>query len=397
MHYWTEGRHGVIRPIVQNAMTRNAFDFLRRFIHFENNKNQKHGPVSYIFVELYTFIILISTLVLGINYDPLWKIQTFTRKIISCLSEAWTTGDALTVDESMIKYRGKAVSFTQYNPLKPIKHGIKVFALCCSYSAYLLGFEVYLGKEYTKDGDSALQIIDRLLLGANLTSSAGRKLYVDNWYMTVDLAKHMYEQYGWTVVGTMTPTEKKVDVIMTSLFLRLSNGGLKEVKRGWFREAVIEIKNRPKRRRYFIQCTTWKDKKQVMFLHTHLVGRSSGYSVRRHVRGNSKRIALSAPRIQADYAKHFNAVDRNDRDSADYSCSVRTSRWYLRIVFWLVDRVVFSCFIIVCALSEDNRGPEQWKRYTNRNGGRRAFQIDLAILLINYGIEYDWDGETKKA
>ena len=31
-------------------------------------------------------------------------------------------------------------------------HGIKVFALCCSYSAYLLGFEDYVGTEYTEDG-----------------------------------------------------------------------------------------------------------------------------------------------------------------------------------------------------------------------------------------------------
>jgi len=133
-----------------------------------------------------------------------------------------------------------------------------------------------------------------------------------------------------------------------------------------------------------------------MFLHTHLVGPSSGYSVRKHVKGKSLRVALSAPRIKADNAKHLNAVDRNDRDSADYSCSIRTSRWYLRIVFWLLDRVVYSSFIIVCALSQDNRGPVEGKRYMDRNGGRRAFQIDLAILLIRYGIEYDWDGETKK-
>jgi len=134
------------------------------------------------------------------------------------------------------------------------------------------------------------------------------------------------------------------------------------VPRGWYREAVVEIKTKRNRRRYFIQCTTWRDKKQVMFLHTHLVGPSSGYSVRRHVKVKSKRVKLSAPRIQADCAKHFNAVDSNDRDSADYSCSVRTTRWFLRIVFWLVDRVVLSCFIIVCSLSQDNRGPKEWKR-----------------------------------
>ena len=32
-------------------------------------------------------------------------------------------------------------------PAKPIKHGIKVYAVCCSYTGYLYGFEIYVGKE----------------------------------------------------------------------------------------------------------------------------------------------------------------------------------------------------------------------------------------------------------
>ena len=31
-------------------------------------------------------------------------------------------------------------------PHKPIKHGIKAFAVCCSITAILLGFDVYVGK-----------------------------------------------------------------------------------------------------------------------------------------------------------------------------------------------------------------------------------------------------------
>jgi len=31
--------------------------------------------------------------------------------------------------------------------------------------------------------------------------------------------------------------------------------------------------------------------------------------------------------------KYFNAVDRNDRDSSDYTLSQRTHRWYVRLYF----------------------------------------------------------------
>ena len=46
----------------------------------------------------------------------------------------------------MIKYMGRAITFVQYMPLKPIKHGIKVFAFFCAYTGHIIGFEVYLGK-----------------------------------------------------------------------------------------------------------------------------------------------------------------------------------------------------------------------------------------------------------
>lgn len=31
----------------------------------------------------------------------------------------------------------------------------------------------------------------------------------------------------------------------------------------------------------------------------------------------------------------------------------------------------------------------------DKNGGRRKFQIDLGIALMNYGIELDWDGDKE--
>jgi hypothetical protein len=52
----------------------------------------------------------------------------------------------------------------------------------------------------------------------------------------------MFNEYGWTIVGTISPTDKKSRADEDVPFLKLSNGARNGVKRGWFREAVIKLK-----------------------------------------------------------------------------------------------------------------------------------------------------------
>ena len=66
--------------------------------------------------------------------------------MIKGMQKAWTAGRHVLIDESMIRYMGRAISYVQYIPAKPIKHGIKVFALCCAMSAVILAFKVYVEK-----------------------------------------------------------------------------------------------------------------------------------------------------------------------------------------------------------------------------------------------------------
>jgi hypothetical protein len=37
-------------------------------------------------------------------------------------------------------------------------------------------------------------------------------------------------------------------------------------------------------------------------------------------------------------------------------------------------------------------GPLEWEMYLDKNEGRREFQIDLGISLMNYALALDWDG-----
>ena len=296
--------YGVSVPFIQNSMPRNAFDFMRRYIHFVDNRDRRKDGEP--------------------GYDPLFKVRPVLDAVMDGLRRAWVAGEKITIDESMIKYSGRAVSYVQYMPKKPIKHGIKVFAVCCAVSACLLGFEIYTACK-TVD-QTAIAVVKRLITTAGLTSARGRILFTDNWYTSVQLATMLYDEYGWRFCGTITPTEKLSRQDSDVPFAKLSKGGLNSVPCGWMREAGLKQQTRSGAA-YWLQCTTWKDRKQVMFLHTTDIGSSRGkYSVRRSKRGVRGRETIPAPASQQTYIESFSAVDRNDRDSSHFTTSILTNQ-----------------------------------------------------------------------
>ncbi|KAL3757005.1 hypothetical protein ACHAWU_003889 [Discostella pseudostelligera] len=218
--YWRSPPHGLALPYVMNTMSRNAFEFLRHYIHFADNSKAKAKD--------------------EIGYDPLFKVSYPLEVMMGGMRQTWTAGKYITINESMIRYMGRAISYVQYMPAKPIKHGIKVYAACCGYSGVLLAFRVFTGNEDSSGfHNSTITICDTLIRQANLHEQRGRVLVTDNNYTTVALAKYLFVQYRWTLIGTIIPTEKKSREDEDIPFLKLSNGGLKEVDRGWYHEAVL--------------------------------------------------------------------------------------------------------------------------------------------------------------
>jgi hypothetical protein len=152
----------------------------------------------------------------------------------------------------------------------------------------------------------------------------------------------------------MVPTKKYSREDLDVPFMKWSNVAMASIEqRGFYREATVEQKtDTDTGKTYYIQCSTWKDKKQIMFVHTNTdVGSSRGqHSVSRSVRGSTGQ--------RSNYAELFQAIDRNDRDSADSTVSICTNRWYMRVFFWIVDRVIYCLFVVVVFCAKDNVGPE---------------------------------------
>ena len=51
----------------------------------------------------------------------------------------------LTVDEAMVKYNGR-LSMKRFMPMKPVKHGIKVWECAKVSRGFVCDFQVYTGK-----------------------------------------------------------------------------------------------------------------------------------------------------------------------------------------------------------------------------------------------------------
>ena len=168
-------------------MPSNAYGYMRWHIYFAENSKR----VSKVFP----------------GYDVLFKVMYPLTELMLGIQRDCVTGKHVTIDESMIYYMDCDVSFVQYMPANPIKHEIKVYALCCEFSAILLAYQVYVGKEDDTE-NSSVAICHRLCREAGITGKRVHVLYTDNWYTGIKLCQEFFEDYGWTVVRTIMPTNK---------------------------------------------------------------------------------------------------------------------------------------------------------------------------------------------
>ena len=86
------------------VMSRNRFQLLLRFLHFEDNENPNCESAK------------------------LYKIERIRHEIINNFEEAQDPGEDIVIDETIIPFRGR-LGFRQYIPGKTHKYGIKLFKL----------------------------------------------------------------------------------------------------------------------------------------------------------------------------------------------------------------------------------------------------------------------------
>ena len=137
----------------------------------------------------------------------------------------------------------------------------------------------------------------------------------------------------------------------------------------------------------------WKDKKEVAFLHNHLVDSTKDTTIiNRHSKQERKSIEVKAPKVQPDYIDNYNGVDMNDHSIANWTTTIKSTRHYLCIIFWVIDAIINCIYIVVKFFAKEGI-KQDWQKYT-RKDGRKIFQFDLAYALMETAIRMDWKHYT---
>ena len=118
-------------------------------------------------------------------------------------------------------------------------------------------------------------------------------------------------------------------------------------------------------------------------------------TVLRYSPSKKRKKEIKSHSVVKDYNYHFNGVDHKDRDTADWSVSMKSNKFFFGIFYWNFDGVVHCAYNVVkdvveVAKSTVDSAVDYWIRYTEPNLGRYHFQMDAGIALINKGLSLDW-------
>jgi hypothetical protein len=156
------------------------------------------------------------------GYNPLFKIQPLLDIIEPLCERYYQPGQSLSVDESMIKFKGR-IYFRQYMPAKPTKWGFKKFVLCDSKTGYALRHIIYTGRQdFIREQNVGLA--EQVVL--NLCSGYENKnhiVYMDNYYSNPQLFSKL-QNNGIGACGTVNPLRKHMPEGLKPRVLALRKG-----------------------------------------------------------------------------------------------------------------------------------------------------------------------------
>ena len=134
------------------------------------------------------------------------KVRKFINTVNNTFGESFKPGKHVSIDEGMMSFNGR-LSFKQYMPAKPVKHGIKFYALCDSITGYCLKLHIYSGyEERFVSGEGFTYNICNHLMSDYFNNN--HVLYTDNYYTPIKLARKLLS-LGTDLVGTIRKTSKE--------------------------------------------------------------------------------------------------------------------------------------------------------------------------------------------
>lgn len=274
---------------VASVMSRNRFQLLCRYLHFENNCDPNVD-----------------------KSDKSWKLKPFLQILRENFLKV-EPEEHQAVDEISIPYKGQKGP-RQYNPKKPHKWHFTVFARAGS-SGFVYDFFLYTGSSKSTSSSNGIGTTGSHVIRLCETLSTGVpfKVFADNFFVSLALVRRMKE-LGFDFTGTFRTN--RIPVAFDS-DKKIKNGD-----RGATDSRVHSEDN--------IIVVKWFDTRPVHLISTY-AGVEETTAIRRYDRKRKEYINVQCPEIVTEYNKFMGGIDLMDSLTALYKYSLRSNRWTMFI------------------------------------------------------------------
>lgn len=338
-HYWNQDPDLSV-PFISSVLSRNRFLQILSNIHLNDNNAMPEG-----------------------NTDKLYKLRPLIDSLNNQYAKLYSVSRYVSVDESMILFKGRS-SLKQYNPMKPIKRGYKLWSMA-DMDGYLYKFEIYQGKnnrqidatmpKYFGLGDKVIYQMTKSLHGKF------HEVYVDNFFTSVPLMEYLLS-HQVLCCGTLRANKK---------YLPKNLSCDKDLKmRGDFDYRVSKDD---------IVVYKWQDNKPVHFI-SNFHGTEETEIKRKNKDGSI--MMIPSPHAVKDYNKYMGGVDKADMYCALYGTSRKSKKWWHRIFFGLVDRSVCNAYVVYKKLKDEDISLLNFRRSVTQSMITKGRPVKLGRPLV---------------
>ena len=236
------------------------------------------------------------------------------------------------VDEQIIPSKTKFTKIRQYNPKKPKKWGFKNL-VCAGASGLMYYFYLYYGKENInidapyKNLLKSAQVVAKLC--EELLGNKSHKVFFDNWFSTLELF-HYLKDIDIHAVGTIRANR------LQGCHLDCTKSLTKQGCDSY--DSQVDLNSA-------IIIVRWMDN-SIVHLASNFIGINPVGTIERWVKSANARAQLDCPQIVQEYNKSMGGVDLAHMLIALYHIEVKTTRWYIKVFWHMVDIAKVNAWLL---------------------------------------------------
>ncbi|CAK1585629.1 unnamed protein product [Parnassius mnemosyne] len=307
--YWesNEDTHNIL---VAKSMRRNRFEEILRHFHVVDNINLCPN-------------------------DKMAKVRPLFDLLNKKFLQYAVIEKNISIDESMIPYYGRH-GCKQHIRGKPIRFGFKTWiaALPLGYCLYA---DPYQGRYETFSTGLGQYVVQKLMTEIqNVYKETRFSVFCDNFFTGLPLITAMKEK---NILVTGTVRSNRTDKCP------LKDEKLCKKEQRGYHDSRLDLNSG-------ICAVRWNDNSVVTLLSSEY-GVEPIQTARRYSAAQKQRVNVPQPNVVHQYNRFMGGVDRLDANIGTYRIAIRGKKWYIPLLFWLIDVAVNNATLLARNFSKD--------------------------------------------